>query len=99
MIVDGNQVTLERYSFADLELIYSDGNAQINMDDVKMIGMPWVFDATQKKDRPYDYEDRTETAQQPVFPENAVLEIKDLTADSVAVTIPAAVVGTPGRIQ
>lgn len=95
MIVDGNQVTLERYSFADLELIYSDGNAQINMDEVKKIGEPWKFDATQKKDRPYDYEDRAEAAQQPLFPENAVLEIKDLTADSVAVTIPAAVVGTP----
>lgn len=95
MIVDGNQVTLERYSFSDLELTYSDGNTQINMDDVKMIGVPWKFDATQKKHRPYDYEDRAEKAQKPVFPENAVLEITDLTTDSVVVTIPAAAVGAP----
>lgn len=93
MVVDGSQVSLERYSFTDLELTYADGVALINMSDVKLIGKPWMFDATQKNDRPYDYQTRADHAQQPVFPEDAALEITDLTSDSFVITIPAATVG------
>ena len=95
MVVDGSQVSLERYSFTDLELTYADGVALINMSDVKLIGKPWMFDATQKNDRPYDYQTRVDHAQQPVFPEDAALEITDLTSDSFVITIPAATVGAP----
>ena len=95
MVVDGSQVSLERYSFTDLELTYADGVALINMSDVKLIGKPWMFDATQKNDRPYDDQTRADHAQQPVFPEDAALEITDLTSDSFVITIPAATVGAP----
>lgn len=95
MIVDGSQVTLERYSFTDMELTYSDGVGKINVADAKMIGAPWVFDATQKENRIYDYEERAEEAQQPKFPEGAVLEITELTETTVTVKIPAATVEAP----
>lgn len=95
MIVDGSQVTLERYSFTDMELTYSNGVGQINMDDAKMIGVPWVFDASQKENRVYDYEHRAEAAQQPEFPEGAALEITELTETTVTVKIPAATVEAP----
>ena len=95
MIVDGSQVTLERYSFTDMELTYSEGVGQINADDAKMIGVPWVFDAAQKENRIYDYEDRAEAAQHPKFSEGAVLEITELTETAVTVKIPAATVEAP----
>lgn len=95
MIVDGSQVTLERYSFTDMELTYSEGVGQINADDAKMIGVPWVFDAAQKENRVYDYEHRAEAAQQPEFPEGAALEITELTETTVTVKIPAATVEAP----
>ena len=95
MVVDGSQVTLERYSFTDLEITYNESGASIDMSAVTQIGTPWVFDAMQKKDRPYDYNTRAEEAQQPVFPEDASLEITELTSDSVTITIPVATVGAP----
>ena len=95
MVVDGSQITIERYSFADMELTYENGAGKIHMQEAKKIGQPWVFDAVDKKNRPYDYEDRTEAAHLPIFVENASLEITELTTNSVAVTIPAATVTAP----
>ena len=60
-----------------------------------MIGVPWVFDAAQKENRTYDYEDRAEAAQQPKFPEGAALELIELTETMVTVKIPAATVEAP----
>ena len=96
MTVDGSQVTLERYSFTDMELGYdADGKGIIDSSKVKQIGTPWTFDAMQQKNRPYDYEDRAEEAMQPVFPDDAVLEVTELTAKSAVLTVPAASVGAP----
>ena len=95
MVVDGSQVTLERYSFTDMELEYVDGVGTINMDDAKVIGAPWTFDAMDKKDRPYDYSKREQKAFAPVFPEGATLEVSELTATSAAITVPAASVEAP----
>ncbi len=95
MVVDGSQVTLERYSFSDMELTYENGVGKIDSTQAKMIGSPWTFDAMQQKKRPYDYEDRAEAAQQPVFPENATLEVSELTTSSLTLTVPAASVGAP----
>lgn len=95
MVVDGSQVTMERYSFADIELDYVDGIAQINTDEAKMIGTPWTFDAMDKKDRPYDYANREANACVPVFPEGAILEASELSATSAAITVPAASVDAP----
>ena len=95
MVVDGSQITMERYSFTDMELAYENGEAIINSADAKLIGIPWVFDALQKSNRPYDYETRQLAAYAPVFPEGAVVEISEITADSVSVTIPAAAVEAP----
>lgn len=95
MVVDGSQVTLERYSFTDMELEYVDGIAQINTDDAKMIGKPWMFDVMDKKDRPYDYTKREAAAFAPVFAEDAQLQIRDLASDSVTITVPAATVEAP----
>ena len=95
MVVDGSQVTLERYSFTDMEIAYDDTGASLDMSAVKQIGDPWIFDAMQKKDRPYDYEDRFDAAYQPVYAADAALEIAERTADSVTLTIPAATVDAP----
>lgn len=95
MVVDGSQVTLERYSFTDMELEYVDGIGTINMDDAKMIGVPWTFDAMNKKDRPYDYDDREANAYAPVFPDGATLEVSELTANAATITVPAASVEAP----
>lgn len=95
MVVDGSQVTMERYSFTDMELEYVDGAGTINMDDAKMIGVPWTFDAMNKKDRPYDYSDREANAYAPVFPDGAALTVSELTANAVTLTVPAATVEAP----
>ena len=95
MVVDGSQVTLERYSFTDMELEYVDGVGTINIDDAKVIGVPWTFDAMDKKDRPYDYSKREQKAFAPVFPEGATPEVSELTATSAAITVPAASVEAP----
>ena len=92
MVVDGTQVTLERYSFTNMELNYENGEAIINSADAKMIGTPWVFDAMQTKKRPYDYDTRAQKTSEPVFPENAALEIFEITGTSAKVTVPAAIV-------
>lgn len=95
MIVDGSQVTLERYSFTDMELTYENGTGKIDIHQAKIIGTAWSFDAMNKKDRPYDYEDRADAAYKPVFAADAALEIAEQTADSVTLTIPAATVDAP----
>ena len=95
MVVDGTQVTLERYSFTDLELDYENGEAVINSSNAKQIGTPWVFDAMQTKKRPYDYDTRAQKASEPVFPADAALEIFEITDTSAKVTIPAATVDAP----
>lgn len=95
MVVDGSQITMERYSFTDMELDFQDGSPVINMTDAKLIGTPWVFDAMQKSNRPYDYETRQLAAYAPVFPEGAVVEVSEMTANSVTLTIPAATVEAP----
>ena len=95
MVVDGSQVTLERYSFTDMELEFVDGVGTINMEDAKMIGTPWTFDAMNKKDRPYAYADREANAYAPVFPYGATLEVSELTANSATITVPAASVEAP----
>lgn len=95
MVVDGTQVTLERYSFTDMELDYKNGEAIINTADAKRIGTPWVFDAMQTKKRPYDYDSRAQKAGEPVFPENVALEIFEVTDTSAKVTVPAATVDAP----
>lgn len=95
MIVDGTQVTIERYSFTDMDMTYEKGEAQIRMEDAKLIGMPWAFDTTQKENRPYVYETRMEAAFQPMFPEGAVLEITEQTETEITVKIPAATVNAP----
>ena len=95
MVVDGSQITMERYSITDMELAYENGEAIINSADAKLIGIPWVFDALQKSNRPYDYETRQLAAYAPAFPDGAVVEISEITADSVSVTIPAATVEAP----
>ena len=95
MVVDGSQITLERYSFTDMEIDYVNGNAQINMDDAKLIGAPWTFDAMDKKDRPYDYNKREQKAVAPAFPAGTTLEVSELTATSATITVPAASVESP----
>ena len=95
MVVDGSQITLERYSFTDLEMVYDNGIAKIDSSAAKLIGAPWKFDAMQKSNRPYDHNSRAETACQPVFPDDAIIDITELTANSVTVTVPAATVDAP----
>ena len=95
MIVDGTYVTMERYSFTDMELSYSNNDTLINVEDARMIGAPWCFDALQTKKRPYDYAARTEKASQPIFPENSALEITDITNTSARISVPAATVEAP----
>ena len=95
MVVDGSVVTLERYSLTDIELTYENGVASIDSSKAKTIGVPWVFDAMDKKNRPYDYDDRAEAAGKPVFPEGGQLEITELTSEGLTLTIPAAQVDAP----
>ena len=96
MIVDGANVTLERYSFHDMELIYNaDGTNSVDMEKAASLGAPWSFDATQKKNRAYDYEDRYEAAMQPVFEADAQLEVSSIGATYVNLFIPPATVDAP----
>ena len=96
MIVDGAQVTLERYSFANMEIQYNaDGTNSVDMEKVASLGAPWIFDATQKKDRPYDYDDRQELASQPVFEEGAQLEVGSIGDTYVNLFIPPVTVTAP----
>lgn len=95
MVVDGPLVTLERWSFHNMKLVYQGELTTVNMEDADQLGAPWVFDATQKKNRPYDYETRQLKADQPVFPEGAQLDVASVGANYVNVFIPAATVGAP----
>lgn len=96
MIVDGPMVTLERYSFFNMELQYNpDGTNSVDASKATSLGAPWVFDATQKKNRPYDYNTRFEEAQQPVFAEGAVLDVGSVGATYANVFIPPATVSAP----
>lgn len=95
MTVDGSIVTLERYSFYDMELIYESDKTRVDMSLAESLGEPWVIDATQKKNRPYDYETRAENACKPVFPEGAELDVGSTGKTYVNVFIPAASVDAP----
>lgn len=96
MIVDGSTVTLERYSFFDMELQYNaDGTNSTDASKATALGAPWVFDATQRKKRPYDYETRYDEACQPVFAEDAVLDVGSVGTTYANVFIPAATVDAP----
>ncbi len=95
MIVDGPNVTLERYSFFDLELIYDKESVSIDMSKVEQIGAPWVFDATQKKNRPYDYDTRALEAYKPEFPADAALDVSSVGTSIVNIFVPAATVDAP----
>lgn len=95
MVVDGSMVTLERYSFADMEIDYTKEKNTVDISKVSSLGAPWVFDATQKKKKPYTYETRYEEAEQPVFAEGAVLDVQDVGTTYVNVFVPPATVGAP----
>lgn len=95
MVVDGSQVTMERYSFTDMEMTYLEGVASINMEAAQLIGVPWTFDALQTKKRPYDPENRAIKAHQPVFAEDAVLTFAEITSTGAVVTIPPVTVTAP----
>ena len=94
MVVDGSIVTLERYSFANMKIQYNeDGTNSVDINQVSSLGAPWVFDALQKKKRPYDYETRFQQAQQPVFAEGAALDVGSVGTTYANVFIPPATVG------
>jgi hypothetical protein len=95
MTVDGNMVTLERYSFYDMELIYEGDITTTDVEKAEVIGAPWVFDATQKKDKPYDYKTREEEAHQPVFAADATLDVGSVGTNYVNVFVPGATVTAP----
>lgn len=95
MVVDGSRITIDRYSFTDMELTYTDGVGQINAEQAKRIGVSWTFDAMNRKDRPYGYETRLESAHQPTFADGATLDATEITAESVTLTIPPAAVTAP----
>lgn len=95
MVVDGSNVTLERYSFADMKIDYTQDPPAVNVEAASSLGAHWKFDATQKKDRPYDYALRQEAAAQPVFAQDAVLEVSSVGTTYVNVFIPAATVSAP----
>jgi len=95
MTVDGPNVHIERYSFFDMELIYDAETTSIDMSQAEQIGAPWVFDATEKKHRPYDYDTRQLKAGQPVFPEGAQLDVSSVGETIVNIFVPAALVDSP----
>lgn len=96
MVVDGSNVTLERYSLCDMTLSYNpDGTNSVDMEKVTSLGAPWIFDATQKKDKIYDYEDRAEAAMQPVFGQDAQLEITSIGTTYVNISVPPVRVDAP----
>ena len=79
MVVDGSQITIERYSFYGEE----------NTNGVP-IGQVWRFDACDRNDRPYSYDARYELAQAPEFAEDAELEVAYIGPRFVNLLIPAA---------
>ncbi len=95
MIVDGSKVTLERYSLFDMELDYAGDTISVNIDDAESIGADWVFDVNETKKRPYDYDTRQQQAEQPVFAEDAAIEVGSVGSTYVNMLIPPATVGAP----
>lgn len=95
MVVDGSNITIERYSFYNMKLQYGEEKNTVDISQADSLGAPWVFDATQRKNRPYDYETRQEEANQPVFPEGAVLEVASVGPTYANLFIPAASVTAP----
>ncbi len=95
MMVDGSQVRVERYSFAGMELIYEGDNTTVDISQARELGHPWIFDALQKKNKPYDYDTRYLKAFEPEFAEDAVLEIGAVTTKTINVFIPPATVQSP----
>lgn len=95
MVVDGSNVTLERYSFTDMTIDYSQDPPVVNVEAAASLGAHWTFDATQKKDRPYDYTLRQEAASQPVFAQDAELKVSSVGTTYVNVFVPPATVSAP----
>ncbi len=95
MIVDGSTVTLERYSFYDMDLYYEGDTVSIKAEEAKKIGADWVFDVNETKKRPYDYTTRQQKAEQPVFAERAEIEVASVGTTYVNLFVPAATVGAP----
>lgn len=92
MVVDGNIVTLERYSFYGMKIDYTQDPPAINADEATSLGADWKFDPTQNKNRPYDYTTRLEAAGQPVFAEGGEIEISSVGATYVNIFLPYATV-------
>lgn len=84
MVVDGSQITIERYSF------YGEGNT-----DGVQIGRPWQFDACDVNDRPYSYDTRCALAQAPEFAADAELDVAYIGSRFVNLLIPAAALTLP----
>ena len=95
MVVDGANITIERYSFFNANLVYEADSTSLEIDKVDQIGEPWAFDATQKKNRPYDYDTCYLKASQPEFPEDAELELGSIGTTYVNIFVPYATVDAP----
>ena len=95
MIVDGSTVTLERYSFYDMEMYYDADTVSVKIEEAESLGADWVFDVNETKKRTYDYDTRQQKAEQPVFAEDAVLEVASVGKTYVNLLVPPATVGAP----
>lgn len=95
MIVNGNQVTLERYSFFNMKIDYTQDPPAVDITKATSLGADWEFDVTQKNDRPYAYETRYEEAFEPVFEEGAEIEVSSVGTTYANIFLPYATVGAP----
>ncbi len=95
MVVDGSKVTLERYSFYDMELYYEGDTVSIKAEEAESLGADWVFDVNETKKRPYDYDTRQQKANQPVFAEGAAIEVATVGTTYANLFVPAATVEAP----
>ncbi len=95
MVVDGSAVTISRYSFADMQLDYDKENTYIDITQAKVIGADWVFDACDKKDNTYDYDDRAMKTNPPEFAEGAAIDVGASGTTYVNLFIPPATVEAP----
>ncbi len=85
MHVNGSNISIDRYSFNDMTI----ENSVVSGEAVK-IGETWSWDACDITDRPYAYDTRYETANAPVFADDATLAVNTVSDTSAAVTIPSA---------
>ncbi len=95
MVVDGSQVTLERYSFYDMELYYEGDKVSVKPEEAQSLGANWTFDIKDMKKRPYDYDTRQQKAEQPVFADGAEIEVASVGSTYANFLIPPATVGAP----